>query len=163
MPFLNEQQNRDVRLHAGRAHALTMAAQELRRAFDEVIAIVEARNSLGFAISSSRTGVALNFGVATAHTPIEAIFDHAFKDGDLVGRYRFFAVQEMPSGDIHQQEVWAVLFDANSNATSEPEGPFDWSFRPGDSATEASIGKCLLMLLSKIQEALPRYDSTFNG
>jgi hypothetical protein len=160
---MSEKEMRDVKLHAGRAVALSVAAMELRSGFDEVVAMIGPRAALGFAISNSSTGVPLNFAVSTVHTPIEAVFDHAFKDGELVGRYRFFALQQMPSGKVLEAEVWTLLFDANCNATSEPGGPFDWSFRKGDSATEASLGKCLIHLLSKIQAALPRYETPFKG
>jgi hypothetical protein len=163
MPAFNQEEMQQAKLHAGRAAGLSTAAAELRAGLNEVISMVGARASFSFAISDSRTDIPMNFAISTVHTPIEAVFDHAIKDGELVGRYRFFAVQKMPSGNVAETEVWTLLFDANCNATSEPNGPFDWSFRKGDSATEASLGACLIRVLSKIQAALPRYETPFSG
>ncbi|RDU95168.1 hypothetical protein DWV00_29670 [Trinickia dinghuensis] len=109
----------------------------------------------------SNTGALRNFGLETALGQVEALFDHAFKDEQLVGRYRFFMVEKTATGDVEAREFWAVLFDANYNATWDPEANYGWTFMPGSYDTPAMMGRFALALLAKIQARIKKYDTKF--
>jgi hypothetical protein len=157
MPVPNEQEMRAAMRIAKAAAALTEAAQDFKAAVIAVADTEDARKSLELAVLDSRTREGLNFCLSTAHTPVEAIFDHAFKDDKLVGRYRFFAVQQAATGSVEATEIWTVLIDANCQATWEPNEPFAWHFTPHHHETATMMGHFVLTLLGKIQAKLTRY------
>jgi hypothetical protein len=111
-------------------------------------------------VSRSISDIALNFRLGTAHGQLEAIVDHAFKDDQLVGRYRFYASDTTATDQIEACEIWTVLFDANCRATWEPEEDYRWSFTPGAYPTASMMWQFVLALLGKIQARLPRYKSS---
>jgi hypothetical protein len=157
MPVPNERDMNDAVRFAGSAAALSEAALDLKRTLLAVTQNPGPRNNLGLSILESKSGIVLNFGIATAHTPVEAVFDHAFKGDAIVGRYQFFTVKTSASGAMEASEVWTVLFDANCQATWDPKGDFEWSFRPGDPHAPVMAKHFLLTLLGTIQKGLPRY------
>ena len=160
MPTPNEMDMAAARRIAGSAAVLSEAAIAFRGALIEVCTSKNGNKSLIDVVESS-TGIPLNFRLTTAHGQIESLFDHAFKDEQLVGRYRFFMVEKTATGNVEATEIWAVLFDANYNATWEPEANYSWTFMPGSYDTPAMIGRLALTLLAKIQASLPQYKTKF--
>lgn len=156
----NEMDLGAARRIAGSAVALSDAANAFRQALVDVCTASEGNRSL-IHVAQSSTGIPLNFRLTTAYGQVEALFDHAFKDNTLVGRYRFFTVEKTATGDVEAIELWTVLFDANYNATWEPEENYGWTFMPRDYQTPAMMGRFALALLGRIQAQLKRYGTTF--
>jgi hypothetical protein len=152
---LNNHQLLAAKRVAGSAPLLGAAALDLRTAIESVLSAAQGNPAI--VIGQSRTGVDLNFAVGTPHGVVEALFDHVFKDDELVGRYRFFLVEKEATGNAKATEILTLLFDANHNATSDPLEQFDWNFRSSNPDYYTGIGTFLLNLLANIQATFHTY------
>lgn len=114
-------------------------------------------SSLSLSIHDSSTDVILNFAISTPHGMVECVFDQAFKDDELVGRYRFFAVEKLPGDQVLATEIWAILFTEDGEVTLDTSSSFDWSIDLNESATIRFIENFLVTLHAKLQANLPRY------
>ncbi|KVN83401.1 hypothetical protein WJ67_04455 [Burkholderia ubonensis] len=88
---------------------------------------------------------------------VECVFDQAFKDDELVGRYRFFKIEALPSDRKVASEVWAILFTEGSEVTLDTSSSFAWSIDINESVTMKFVENCLVTLHAKLQANLPRY------
>ncbi|KUY70837.1 hypothetical protein WS46_32190 [Burkholderia sp. RF4-BP95] len=88
---------------------------------------------------------------------VECVFDQAFKDDELVGRYRFFAVERLPGEQVVATEVWAILFTEGSEVALDTSGSFGWSIDINESVTMRFVENFLVTLHAKLQANLPRY------
>ncbi|WP_157649777.1 hypothetical protein [Burkholderia ubonensis] len=114
-------------------------------------------SSLSLSFHDSSTDVALNFAISTPHGMVECVFDQAFKDDELVGRYRFFTIEALPSDRKVASEVWAILFTEGSEVTLDTSSSFAWSIDINESVTMKFVENCLVTLHAKLQANLPRY------
>lgn len=138
------------------AAALGIAAAQFRSSLQAVTDTAGAR-AIGLSFHDSETEVALNFRIGTAHGLVEALFDHAFRGNELIGRYRFFAMTTLATGDVAGEQVWEVLFRDDFTAFWEPTDLTGWYFGAGDPSAGGLAGEFLLTLVARLQARLPRY------
>lgn len=158
MPEITPREMSDVRRIAFLAAPLSTAAMKFRAALDLLLRNPLPQSQLEISIDSSSTDVVLNFQIGTPHGVVEAIFDHAFLGGNLVGRYRFYLVEATPTREFSAREVWTMLFNEIGSATWDPGSDFEWNFMDDPRLMEVSMETFVLTLLSKIQARLDRYD-----
>lgn len=157
MPSPDHHEIRETKIIASAAAPLSEAAGNLIAGLTQLANPTDPRAKSLFSVLRSSTNTGMSFRISTVHGQIEALFDHAFKGNTLVGRYRFFALQEVASAGTAAAEIWTVLFDANHNATWEPDEEFGWNFQPGGTDALPALGEFMLRLLSKQQASLSRY------
>ena len=88
---------------------------------------------------------------------VECVFDQAFKDDELVGRYRFFVIEKLPGDQVTATEVWAILFTEGSEVTLDTSTSFGWSIDINEAVTIKFVENFLITLHAKLQANLPRY------
>lgn len=158
MPAPDHIEIRDVRILAGAAPAISEAAGDLIAGLTHLANPADPAVKSLFSIHRADTDTGMSFGVSTVHGQITAVFDHAVKNDRLVGRYRFFALHDTPTGEPSATELWTLLFDVNHCAMWEPSDEiFSWQFAPGTYHTAQSLGEFVFRLLAKQQAALARY------
>ena len=141
----------DARNFADDARALSDVAQHFKEALLAHAAQQPPRPGLSISVADSRTKSERNFRLITTHGEVEALFDHAFHFGALVGRYRFFLLAHMPAGDIESREIWQLLFNENYSATWEPNEDLRGHCTPGHRDGSTDSGRLVQILLVQIQ------------
>jgi len=141
---------------ATKANQLSLVAIRIREALRRGI---EAGicSSLSSSLHDSSTDVVLNFAISTLHGMVECVFDQAFKDDELVGRYRFFVIEKLPGDQVTATEVWAILFTEGSEVTLDTSTSFGWSIDINEAVTIKFVENFLITLHAKLQANLPRY------
>ncbi|WP_186039119.1 hypothetical protein [Burkholderia gladioli] len=146
-----------------RARRMALAGAEIGRgalAFRTALAeflVSEPCSDLSVQFRNGSSAVAEDFSLSTPHGVVDAVFDHALKNGHLVGRYRFFVTDRVPSSVNAAKTVMTILVNSNPMLTFDPLEPFEWPLNMGIRNTEIAMGTFILSLLFHQQAALAAY------
>lgn len=147
----------------GRARQVALSGNEIassasvfRTALSEFV-VSELCADLGLQLQDANSGTAEDFILRTPHGVIDALFDHAFKNGQLAGRYRFFVSDRASTPADTAKLIMTILVNRDRLAAFDPSEPFGWALDMGARNTQAMMGDFVLSLLAHQQATLTTY------
>ena len=143
-------------LIAAQGEQINAQAARFKRFVEKLLGDRQVTGDIVVNVSQVEKGAALDFTIDTSHAAIQAVFQHAFRDETLVGRYRFTFVSKDANGTTNTNEIWSLLLDGHGRATWSDAGEWDWSFDDnGGGFAVVTAREFLCTLLIQIQKVLP--------
>ncbi|SEU36277.1 hypothetical protein SAMN03159335_05411 [Burkholderia cepacia] len=144
MPKLTQEFREVVVSTTVRVGQLNKAAVEFRDNVKQAVSVPGAAK-LGVAWQDSPPDLPVpGFILTSFGGKLIAEFDHVFNGEDVMGRFRFYR----HVGDVVEPkfaEFWAILFDANGNATWSSSGGLEWS-----TSNEGDLREFVYRLLAEL-------------